>query len=163
MAPTCGRLCTDNRMGLPVFRQLILHSPVRPPAFTLKATSPSLCCLVPFGNVYHVFFERSRENRVEPCLCSFIRSKPSSASYDPIDLEAPQSIKAFPVSSDSLADMLVFVSFENSPYAVWAVVSPFFSTGFHCFSGHCDAQCGPLQMTHFRSGLLLLRSRCNCC
>ena len=29
--------------------------------------------------------------------------------------------------------------------------------------GHCEAQCDPPQRTHFRSGLPLLRSRCDCC
>ena len=95
MALICGKLCTDSRMGTPVeFKQLILQFPVRPPAFTLKETSPSLCCLFPIAKVYHVFFVRSQGKRVEPCRCSFIRAKPSSASEDPKDLVAPWSISA---------------------------------------------------------------------
>ena len=166
MAPICDKLCTDKRMGTPVlFKQLILLSPVRPPAFTLNATSHSLFRLFPLAKVYHVFFVRSKEKRVEPWRCSFMRANPSSASHDPIVLVALQSSTAFSVSTAPLENMLVSVctATANSLYAVWAVAAPFFSPGFPCFSGHCEAQCGPLQMMHFCSCLLLGRSRCPCC
>ena len=81
--------------------RLILQSVVRPPAFTLKATSPSLCCLLSICSVPRLLCA-IQGKRVEPCRCSFKRAKPSSASHDPTDLVAPQSISAHPVSSASL-------------------------------------------------------------
>ena len=134
---------------LVVCKQLILQSPAQPPAFTLDATSPSLCCLFPCANVYHVLFVRSKEKRVEPCCCALMCARPSGASQDPLDLVVPQSIRAFPVSKTPLANMLVSVctTIANSLYAVCecvcvcAVISPVFSAGFPCLSGHCEAQC----------------------
>ena len=65
----------------------------------------------------------------------------------------------FFVSSAAHASILVAVctAIANSPYAMCAVVSPFFFSrfGVPCLSRHCEVQCGPLQMTHFRCAVLV--------
>ena len=105
-----------------------------------------------------------QKKQIESCCWSFTRVRPANVLHDLIDLIASRSVEHFlsPIlllrTCSSLRARQLRIHCTQC-----GVVSPFFSHGFPFFSAHWEFQCGPLQMTHFRSGLVRGRLRCSCC
>ena len=128
VAPSCDKLCTDKRHCWCI--QTVDLAVAR------STTGVHLECdlsFALFARVYHVFFVRSGKKTAQDrdVAHSCVPDRPVPP-HDSIDLVAPQSIRASPVSKASLANMLVSVctATANSLYAVRAIVSPFFSPSF---------------------------------
>ena len=120
------------------------------PVPVVWSNGPKLaCCAAPhlFGTCCDLAAAPTTSVHLSLSICKGVPSQ------DPIGSgKAPQSIRVSLVSRAVFANVFVSVciAVANSLHAVCDCLS-FVVARFLCFSGHCETQCRPLQMTPIRS------------